>query len=290
MGHEMKVEDVILRNAHVRGIDRLRPFLPDDFCLEAARAVSRLAREKDSPNALITTGFYVGGAPETDGPPGAYYLFGALKKIGFFPKIITDTICAPLFKGALPNNDVIVVSLGIKNENAFTREIFKTHRPDLMISVERCGRTREGTYRDMMGNDILASTAPIDALFLDPPKGCVTVGIGDGGNEIGMGKFADEISHFLPISPCVVPTDYLILATVSNWGACGLVRCLEVLSGVRCLPEAEEVEAFIADIVSKGAVDGISRKGEHKVDGYDLDQIREILKKLTLCYPIWESR
>ncbi|RTZ90254.1 MAG: DUF4392 domain-containing protein [Deltaproteobacteria bacterium] len=279
----MRVEEVILRNAHVRGIDKLIPFLPVDFCLEAAKAVFRLLEEKENPKILITTGFYVGGAPETDGPPGAYFLYKALKRLGFLPKIITDTICAPLFEGAILNEDLITVPEEVEDEGLFRNQIFEIFLPDVLMAVERCGRTGEGAYQDMRGNDISAFTAPIDALFIEPPPGSITIGIGDGGNEIGMGKLMDEISRHLEVSPCIVQTDYLILATVSNWGACGLSRCLEMLSGRSCLPNSEEVEDFIAHIVSRGAVDGISRLREHRVDGYDLAWIREILEALSGC-------
>ena len=279
----MRVEDVILRNAHARGIDKLRPFLPDDFCLDAAKAVLRLLKERNSPKALITTGFYVGGAPETDGPPGAYFLYRSLKTLGFSTKLLTDDFCVPLFEGAVPPGDLMTVPLRAEDRDEWRSRVLEAFSPDLLVAVERCGRTRAGTYRDMRGNDISAFTAPVDALFLDPPKGCITVGIGDGGNEIGMGRLEAEIARLLDVAPCVVPTDHLVLATVSNWGACGLLRYLELLSGISCLPEAEEVKEFLSLIVSRGAVDGISRRREHKVDGYDLSQLFSILTDLKQC-------
>ena len=49
------------------------------------------------------------------------------------------------------------------------------------------------------------------------------IGIGDGGNEIGMGKLPWElIRRNIPHSglvACRVPTDHLIVCGVSNWGA-----------------------------------------------------------------------
>lgn len=279
----MRVEEVILRNAHVRGIDKLVPLLPADFCLRAARALMGLLERCDSPVVLITTGFYVGGAPETDGPPGAYFLYEALRRLGFLPKIVTDTICAPLFTGLFPGKDLISVPLAISDEVEFARGVYETYQPEALIAVERCGRTRDGVYRDMRGNDISPFTAPIDSLFLDPPEGCVTVGIGDGGNEIGMGGFADEISRRLSVAPCVVATDYLILSTVSNWGACGLIRYLEILLGSPCLPDWDAVRNFVETIVFKGAVNGLNAKREVKVDGYGLEETRKIIMDLSAC-------
>ncbi len=280
---EETIEEIILRNGHVRGIDRLRPFLPGDFCRKTARVILHLREIRSVPKVLITTGFNVGGAPETDGPPGAYFLYRALKRLGFPTGIITDTLCAPLFEGVVPESDLIKVPIRIRDEAAFRRHVFGTFSPSLLVAVERCGRTRTGAYRDMRGNDISAVTAPLDVLFLDPPEGCVTVGVGDGGNEIGMGGYEAEISRLLDVAPCVVPADHLVLATVSNWGACGLVRCLEVFSGVPCVPEFEEVAGFIALIVSRGAVDGMSRRRENRVDGYDLAQLKRVIEALRTC-------
>ena len=57
----------------------------------------------------------------------------------------------------------------------------------------------------------------------------VTIGIGDGGNEIGMGKVfervAANIQHGSEIA-CTVPTNYLIAAGVSNWGGNALAKAI----------------------------------------------------------------
>ena len=49
-----------------------------------------------------------------------------------------------------------------------------------------------------------------------------TIGIGDGGNEVGMGKIYDRVtSSAIPNAKeiaCVVPSDHIIVASVSNWG------------------------------------------------------------------------
>src|SRR5262249_31925838 len=64
-----------------------------------------------------------------------------------------------------------------------------------------------------------------------------TIGIGDGGNEIGMGKIAWETIHRnVPnggLIACRVPTDHLIVAGVSNWGAYALAAGVALLSGVK---------------------------------------------------------
>ena len=52
---------------------------------------------------------------------------------------------------------------------------------------------------------------------------CKTISIGVGGNELGMGKVIENMINNLKIwngdmIGCVVAADYLIAASVSNWG------------------------------------------------------------------------
>lgn len=279
----MCIEDIILTHAHIRGMDQLRRYLPNDFCRETAEAIVEILEGQVCPVALVTTGFYVNGAPETDGPPGAFFLYRALRIIGFVPKVLTDAICLPLFQGWIPPEDLVEVPMKIADEVAFRKEIFATFTPRLLCAVERCGRTREGTYQNMKGEDITRFTAPIDTLFLDPPDGCLTVGIGDGGNEVGMGNLFDAIVRELRVTPSMVSVDRLIVATVSNWGAYGLIQCLELLTGRCCVPVSSEITEWIRECVRRGAVDGISGKRYHRVDGYALKQEREILEALRGC-------
>ena len=60
-----------------------------------------------------------------------------------------------------------------------------------------------------------------------------TIGIGDGGNEIGMGKVHQQvIEHILNGQniASTVATDHLVTAGVSNWGGSALVAALRVLN------------------------------------------------------------
>src|SRR4051794_23681931 len=70
------IERVILDRGR-RGMGALAEHLPVDYCARAARAVWE-HRER----TLITTGFYVSGHPENDGPLGAFFLAQALARCG----------------------------------------------------------------------------------------------------------------------------------------------------------------------------------------------------------------
>ena len=77
----------------------------------------------------------------------------------------------------------------------------------------------------MRARDITDSLCPSHLLFEYAAKhfsDIDLIGIGDGGNEIGMGKIPHEtIVKNIPngdLIHCRVPTDHLIVAGVSNWG------------------------------------------------------------------------
>lgn len=66
-----------------------------------------------------------------------------------------------------------------------------------------------------------------------------SIGVGDGGNEVGMGKVYDLltsseccIKNATDIA-CVVPTDHLLVCSVSNWGGYALAAACAVLFSAR---------------------------------------------------------
>lgn len=274
------IESIILRHSR-RGMIELSAHMPGDFCARAARKISAWPRG----NVIIVTGFYVAGHAETDGPPGALALARALEELGCAPVIVTDTLCRGLFEGEGMRVEYVDLSASDDELSALLERL----RPAGMISIERCGRTAQGHYLNTRGVDIGAHTAPLDRLF-ELAGGVPTVGIGDGGNEIGMGVLAGPIATQLAIQPCAVPTGSLVIATVSNWGAYGLCAELELLSGRRCLPSPDDAVRQIERIVALGCVDGISHMQAMSVDGFDMDIEREILIALARAVRAGETK
>ena len=72
------IESIILQNS-ARGMDVLKDHLSETFCSDAAKAILGW----DRGTVLVTTGFYVAGHAETDGPPGTLFVCRALEKCGF---------------------------------------------------------------------------------------------------------------------------------------------------------------------------------------------------------------
>ena len=273
----MTIEDIVLAHDR-RGISALRPYLDPSFCEAAAKFLWRHAG-----TVLIATGFYVqrAEAPETDGPPGALALGRALRALGNRVVYVSDAYTAPLLAD-LCSNDSETVDFAVADQSTsmrLARDLLDRIEPSVLIAIERCARTASGTYLNMRGHDISPHTARLDHLFTQHPH---SIGIGDGGNEIGMGNLASRIHEVaaLPDEPAVTRTTHLVIASVANWGAYGVVAALSRLAGRNLLPRAANESACIRRLVSLGAVDGVTGAADYTVDSFNLSENAAVLDDL----------
>ena len=232
----------------------------------------------------LITGFFVPrgdvAAPETDGPVGTALLAAALAACGVPARIAVDTPCAGAVRAAVDavGGDVGVDQVGV-DDRAGLERLVKSWR-DLglshAIAIERCGRSADGKPRNMRGVDVAPWTAPLDELFLGGPW--AKLAVGDGGNEIGMGKLppgliAQNVPNGAEIA-CVTPCDHLVVAGVSNWGAYGLLAAFAVLRAdcrtivARFLTAERDLAVTRAIVDGAGAVDGVTARREATVDGF----------------------
>ena len=274
----MSIEDVILAHDR-RGISALRAHLEVAFCETAAQFLLR-----HTGTVLIATGFYVqrAEAPETDGPPGALAMGRALRALGNRVVYVSDAYTAPLLADLAPS-DTETVDFVIDDDSAsieLARDLLDRIAPTVLIATERCALTASGTYLNMRGQDISPYTARLDHLFTQHP---CSVGIGDGGNEIGMGNLASRIPQVatLPDDPAVTRTTHLVIASVANWGAYGVVAALSRLAGRNLLPRVADESACIRRLVSLGAVDGVTGTADCTVDSFTLSENAAVLEHLN---------
>jgi hypothetical protein len=263
-----------------RGIARF--FVPRG----AARAARALRRAK---RVLLTTGFSLGpGLPETDGPPGAASLGRALRALGAEVTYITDAASLPPLQAALEvlGEPTQILTFHADGDAALTaRRLLAEHAPTHLVAIERPGRTRSGHYLSMRGEPVGEWNAPLDALFLEAPRRVVTVGVGDGGNEIGMGALSARLARAGARTrkvASIVPARHVVVAGVSNWGAYGIVVELAALSKRLLLHTAEEERRMVRACVAAGAVDGITRKREATVDALPLEAHAGMVELLRL--------
>ena len=271
------IEDIILDHDQ-RGISALRPHLPEDFCTQAAQHIL------DHPGeTLIATGFYIlsAGKHETDGPPGAIAIGKALHALGRKVCYVADLHTAPMLRESLGDQAWVIEFpiTDVATSKQQAEEILNQVQPELVVSIERCSRTSSDTYLNMRSNEITQNTARLDYLF---EAGIPSVGIGDGGNEIGMGNLATIIPTLdkLPKDPGVTRVDQLVIASVSNWGGYGLVAALSCLIGRNLLPSIEDDRRLIERMVNSGAVDGTTGENKFYVDNFTLEENAELLDRL----------
>jgi hypothetical protein len=277
--------------------DNLFTACPGDFA-----AACRSIADHANPSVGIVTGFWIPTAqppaPETDGPLGAVFLARSLYALRMGSWLMAERDCLK------PHGAGLLVA-GLDPDHLLTGD----HQPGALdgiwvnppestapfthlLALERVGPAADGQCYTMRGLDVTARTFPTHRLF-KPSASAHTIGIGDGGNEIGMGKIPHEtIVKNIPngdLIHCLVPTDYLIVAGVSNWGAYALAAGVYVLRGLKPpadLFDPDREHEVLEVMVREGPlVDGVTGKQTATVDGLSWDEyvkplvrIREILE------------
>jgi len=235
------------------------------------------------------TGFYVprGDTPaaETDGPVGTALLAAGLAACGVPVRIAVDEPCVRAVHAAVEAaggtgtaGKVSIDVVGVDDMAGIERVADAWKRAGLShaVAIERCGRSTDGRPRNMRGADVSAWTAPLDALFL---AGAWTrIGVGDGGNEIGMGRLPPGlIARTVPNGAeiaCITGCDHLVVAGVSNWGAYGLMAALALVRPDwapvldRFLTAERDAAVTRATVDKAGAIDGVTARREATVDGF----------------------
>jgi hypothetical protein len=232
---------------------------------------------------------------ETDGPSGTVVLGRALRQLGAEVRYLADPPVLPLVEACLKALgeplDLVAVPAAPAAALAEGRRALARLRPTHLIAIERPGRAADGDYYNARGGSVAACNAPLDGLFRRKTAGLVTVGIGDGGNEIGMGcvrgRVIRDVASGAKIAS-VVRTDYLVVAGTSNWGAWGLTAHLGLATGRELLHTAEEEARLTRAMVAAGGVDGLTGEATPSVDNLPvtlhqrfLDTLRELTAHLS---------
>ncbi|MBT8434880.1 MAG: DUF4392 domain-containing protein [Gammaproteobacteria bacterium] len=262
------IEDILVAR-NLRGMKTVQPYLEAGYCMRAARILQQCRG-----NILIGTGFPVVKTFETDGPVGAIAMYEAFEKIGTTPTIVCGR---PLSQALAARYRVHEIRVGDHDRREHeAQEALAQFRPDAIISIERPGQAADGGYYNMRGESISENTACFDS-FMDMSD-CPTIAIGDGGNEIGMGKVAQALQG-LNIVPSITTCDELIVTDVSNWGAYGIISFLSVWNDRDLLGEIVPLDTlrYISEL---GSVDGVTRINQLTEDGLDVSEGESVLLEL----------
>jgi len=296
-------------------IDRIEALIGQQVRRNISRLVQcakgNLAKAADSiavtpaPHIAIVAGFFIRHAnppsPETDGLNGMAHLAAGFLAAGFRVTVITDAPCAKAVWAVvdtLPAGaELEIVGVDERAVRRLRRRLEDQATPlTHLIAVERVAPGPDGKPHREHGWDMSRETAPLHLLFHEAgwDRRWTTIGIGDGGNEIGMGSLpAEIIAADIANGPLIAsqtPCDYVIVAGVSNWGAYGLLGSVASLRAdlapalLRYFNRDKEREFLAAAVELGQAVDDCRldqpAQQQMSVDRVPLDQHADLVERI----------
>jgi hypothetical protein len=255
---------------------------------------------------------------ELDGPPGAALLARSLHlSLGVVPMFLIEKQLLPAMRATARSAGFSVLSpdqsiaacdseapihaasvlefpSGTARAIAESERLISTYQPAAVIAIEKGSANRKGIIHNARGQDTTASMAKVDELVREARRaGVPSIGVGDGGNEIGMGMIADAIRQHVPYGdrcacPCgggIAPleaTDVLVTASVSNWGAYGIAACLAVMKNQPHALHSEQMELrTLREAADAGLIDGNTGYVDPGADGIPATTHAAIITLLT---------
>mgnify|MGYP001236859835 CR=1 FL=1 len=254
----------------------------------------------------MLTGIIVDGylpAGEVDGPIGAAVLGRAMSLLGHEVDIMMEGDM-----GDVANR--LIDTLGFEANFVHTTDrspqdlMTWADHYDVAVTVEKIGRNSKGIRHSVMGSPLAQSGDDYidDFIVAMTEKGKLTIGIGDGGNEIGFGKIYDKVQEIVLFGadcgcPCgggiatTTATKHLFSAAVSNFGAYAVAAALALGSNNReLMVDGSTVKTLIEGTVALGCLDGgtvdPSFIGD---DGIPIDAVMRVVDQLGSIYDQWNN-
>ncbi len=241
---------------------------------------------KNFEQVIIISGFPKGDTYENDGLIGAFVLGDMFKNLLEIPKVMIS----------LPENllkrikNFVEIQFPKLNFDS-SKQIIKTTNFEyhtLGVSIECPGPNIMGIAHHMNGNAISffdAQILKIWSAIKTNKSQSYTIGIGDGGNELGLGNFEHEIREIIPFGdicncPCKhgiatnVKADDVLLATTSNWAAFLLSSLCDYNFNYK------KEKEWLISLNKCGIIDGISGKLTPTVDNIPPDVEKQIITKI----------
>ncbi len=230
---------------------------------------------------------------ELDGPPGAALLARGIHQVlGAIPIFLIEeelipamtataiaagfavlppeqTIKAAESVAPLHATSVLAFPTDVNQARINAKKLLSTYQPKALLVTEKGSANSKGVIHNARGMDTTKYMAKIDeAVKIFQDSKIVTIGVGDGGNEVGMGLIKDAVRETVPygaqcVCPCQagiapeVATDVLVTASVSNWGCYGIAACLAALHRQPGALHDEAMERrTLREAADSGLIDG----------------------------------
>lgn len=289
------------REALLQLYDAAREEAGEPLMMKAARLLNERVKRGDT--VFITTG---AGVPpwmpygETDGPLGAVALGRALTLgLGATPIFIGEERNMPPLEATIRSSGLLLsprewitarpgtgvtatipFPLDDAEARATARRLIDDWQPSAIIAIEKLGPNAKGYIHSVRGTNWTDEHAKVQYLFTEAAeRGIATIGIGDGGNEIGFGRIYDQVRQIDPFArecgcPCgdgmatAIGADVLVVAAISNWGAYGIAACLAFLRGNADILHDEDTESrMLVSCAEAGGMEGMYSLTIPMVDG-----------------------
>ena len=274
--------------------------------------------------AALITGFVcpykLRGMPcvigETDGPPGMVALARILaQSLRAIPVLVTEEVAVEAMSACARAAGLFVTDLESARTNMLeakagttavvlgfpmgdepgrktAKEMVEKLKPAAVVVSEKMGPNERGIVVSSSGTR-LNDQIRADFLIEEARKrGAPAIGIGDGGNEMGMILIKEGVYKDVPygrdsrtgdgpMTPAV-ETDVILPSVVSNWGTHAIAACLLALLDKPELLYTEELEARVLERAAEsGYIDAASNMCEPAVDGLPLDVHTSFVKLLA---------
>lgn len=320
-----RIDRLINLDFGARGIEHLHDAARDETDVPLVAAAARLlAQTPRGSRVLMTTGsvsraWITPTICENDGPAGAAVVARALSiSLGVIPVLIAeDALLEPIARvfraaGLSPVSQDIAArvspsgGLGVVVLRPYPLEddagealappMLDEIRPSLVFATERAGRNSKGIYHNAKGRDFGMGRARVDHAFDEAFRRRVpSIGVGDGGNEIGMGRISAAVAAHVPFGDecvcgcggglaAITKTDVLVTAACSNWGCYGIVASLAGILGDATLLHTPEREQALLDAGNDaGLINSSNGRVDADVDGISIKShlaMVELLREL----------
>lgn len=260
--------------------------------LTSLAAKSLLARLKPRDTVVFASGFFdpPSMVDEGDGPIGAALLARSMcAMLDITPVFLTEVAnmgrmealaraagldFAELELARVTPFKAVMMPLPIDPQRAKAEAVrcLDTIQPAAIITIEKPASCPRDRYHTGMGLDVTNVVGKINFIIEEARRREVlTIGLGDGGNETGMGKILPTILEVVPTGKIIgtaLETDILVVTSIANWGAYGIEACLAAaLHMPHAIHTVADERRVVETAARSGLIDPVSGMANGWVDG-----------------------
>lgn len=185
----------------------------------------------------------------------------------------------------------------ISQAEAQAEELIARKLPKAVIAIEAPGANCMGEYHNAIGQNVTELEAKADVLFQKlKEKGVLNIAIGDLGNEIGMGTIGEHILKYIPYTAkgeckchckggilAATSADYIITATVSDWGCYAMMAAMAYLKKDLEIFHTGPMEEEVMRVASGSGLIDMTGSLIPGIDGFHVKMNVNIVELMRQC-------